>query len=557
MAQKSISISLLLGAALGTPLHGNQQMDLFSVVQYGAVGDGRTLNTDAIAKAVAACAEAGGGTVVVPAGRYLTGPIELRSNIELRLEAGAILEATTDIDAYLKFKRKRGLIYAENGHDISITGPGSLQGNGTAFMENTPKGIEHMDTRYARQGDAYRVGEEDGPMVMRRRPGSLIHFKECRNVAIRDVTLLDAPEWTVHLSDCVIGSIRGIRILNNLLIPNNDGIHCVTSRNVHISDCDIQAGDDAIAITGLHGRPEAFSENITVTNCTLLSRSSGVRVGYGSNSIRRCTFQNLVIHNSNRGLGVFVRDEGSVTDILFDNIIIETRLHTGWWGNGEPIHVSCLPQKSGTSLGRVEGVRFSNIRARSEHGILVWAADGAFIRDLSFSDISLRITDSRFNDRYGGNFDLRPSWDSRFAVFKHDIPAFYAGNVDELAIKGLHVSWPDKLPSFFTHAIKCENVSNLIIDGFVGRQALPDSDIAAVALRRSRAFSIRNCQAAPGTGTFLSLDGASDRRVLSGNDLSAARRLTEPNIPIFAPSQNLLPSAEGRDASTATPPQPQ
>jgi len=549
MTQESISISLLLCAALGTPLHGNQQMDLFSVVQYGAVGDGRTLNTDAIAKAVAACAEAGGGTVIVPAGRYLTGPIELRSNIELRLEAGAVLEATTDLDAYLKFKRKRGLIYAENAHDISMTGPGNLQGNGTAFMENTPKGIEHMDTRYARQADAYRVGEEDGPMVMRRRPGSLIHFKECRNVAIRDVTLLDAPEWTVHLSDCDIGTIHGIRILNNLLIPNNDGIHCVTSRNVHISDCDIQAGDDAIAITGLHGRPEALSENITVANCTLLSRSSGVRVGYGSNSIRRCAFQNLVIHNSNRGLGVFVRDEGSVTDILFDNIIIETRLHTGWWGNGEPIHVSCLPQKSGTSLGRVEGIRFSNVRAQSEHGILVWAADGAIIRDLAFSDISLRITDSRFNDRYGGNFDLRPSWDNRFAVFKHNIPAFYAGNVDQLAIKGLRVSWPDRLPSFFTHAIECEDVSNLLIDDFVGRQALPDSDIAAVALRRSRAFSIRNCQAAPGTGTFLSLEDASDRRVLSGNDLSAARRPTEPKIPLFAPSQNLLPGKGHGDAN--------
>ena len=82
-------------------------------------------------------------------------------------------------------------------------------------------------------------------------------------------------------------------------------------------------------------------ENVAVSNCTLSSRSAGVRVGYGPNPIRNCVFQNLVIRNSNRGLGLFVRQEGSIENVLFNNIVIQTRLHTGhWWGKGEPIHLS-------------------------------------------------------------------------------------------------------------------------------------------------------------------------------------------------------------------------
>lgn len=531
-------------------------MDSFNIIEYGAAGDGRTVNTDPIRKAIDACAAAGGGTVLVPAGRYICGPIELRSNMELRLEAGATLESVKEVEPYLQFARKRGLIYAENAHDVAVIGQGTIQGNGTAFMENTPKKLEHTSGQYTRQGAAYRVLSDDGPMIMRKRPGSLVHFKECRNVAVRDVTLLDAPEWTVTLSDCEIADIRGIRIRNNLLIPNNDGIHCVTSRNIHISDCDIQAGDDAIAITGLWGRPDALCENITVANCTLLSRSSGVRVGYGSNSIRRCTFQNLVIHNSNRGLGVFVRDEGSVTDLLFDNIVIQTRLHTGWWGNGEPVHVSCLPQKQGTQLGRIQGIRFSNVRAQSEHGILVWAADGAVIRDLSFGDVNLEITDSQLNDQFGGNFDLRPSSEDRFSVFKHDIPAFFARGVNGLEIKGLHVSWADQLPPFFTHGVQCDGVTDLLIDGFSGRQASPASRFAAVALHQSRGFTLRNCKAAAGTNVFLSLQETSDPRILFGNDLSSAGRAAEPDDSVFSPSQNLLPdgrSSGSRDATSTRP----
>lgn len=532
-----LAITLTSSISLASPAGGKHP-----VTDYGAA-PGAGPQTDAMNRTVRACAEAGGGTVVVPPGRFITGPIELQSNVELHLEPGAILEGVKDADAYHVNGRKRGIVYAVDAENVSVTGPGTIHGNGTAFMEpDTPKGLEHTSGRHTRQGSDYRVRAADGPMIMRRRPGSLLHFDACRNVTIRDIHLRDAPEWTIHLSDCDVADIRGVRIDNNLLIPNNDGIHCVTCRNVHISDCDVQAGDDAIAITGLRGRPGTLCENITVNNCTLLSRSSGVRVGYGHNSIRRCTFQNLVIHNSNRGLGVFVRDEGSVSDILFDNIIIQTRLHTGWWGNGEPIHVSCLPQRGTTELGRIENVRFSNITADSEHGIVVWAADGAVMREVSLSDVRLRITESPINDQYGGNFDLRPAADDRFTVFSHDIPGLFARGVERLSIDGFRLVWAGDLSDVFGHGIECEYVKGLVISGFHGRQALlAEGGAAAISLRDVRDATVRDCRASSGTSTFLRHAGLSAPALFMGNNLRAARLAIDPEPHGFTMAANLLP----------------
>ncbi|GMU21926.1 MAG: hypothetical protein AMXMBFR13_20140 [Phycisphaerae bacterium] len=531
--------------ARGSSLSAAPSTAVFNVVDLGALGDGKTMNTEAIRKAIAACDGAGGGVVVIPPGRFLTGPIELRSNMELRLESGAVLEGSRNFDDYRgEGRRKHGLITARGARNVSVTGGGTILGNGTAFMQDRPKPLEHMNGQFTRQGTAYHNGRADGPFVMNDRPGFLVHFDGCSEVAVRDVTLRDAPEWTLVFTDCDIADARGVRILNNMLIPNNDGIHCVTSRNIHISDCDIQAGDDAIAVTGLWGRPGALCENITVSNCTLRSRSVAVRVGYGSNSIQRCVFQNLVVHDSNRGLGVFVRDEGSVTDILFSNIVIQTRLHTGWWGNGEPLHVSCIRQKKGTPLGRVEGVTFSNIRARSEHGIVVWANDDSRIRDLAFKDVDLQITPSPLNDDYGGNFDLSPATEERLWVFKHDIPALYARGVDGLRIDGFRVNWAEDLPDFFTHAIECEHFDNLLIDGFEGRQSHPDGRHAAIALRDGRKPTVRHCHAAPDTGIFLSHHSLKDTGLWLGNDLRAAGQVADPAPLPFAEFGGIAPSEE-------------
>lgn len=125
----------------------------------------------------------------------------------------------------------------------------------------------------------------------------------------------------------------------------------------------------------------------------LESASTGVRVGYGRNPIRNCVFQNLVIYNSHRGLGVFARDEGNIENLLFQNITIRTRLYSGhWWGKGEPIHVSAIRQNPAVPVGRIRRVTFSNILADSEGGVVVYGTPKSPIEDLTIHNLRLTVT---------------------------------------------------------------------------------------------------------------------------------------------------------------------
>ena len=247
-----------------------------------------------------------------------------------------------------------GLILAEDVEGVGITGSGTIDGSAASFME--------MD----------RPVEADGPVRARPRPGNMVVFSGCHNFFVRDVTLQNAPFWTLHANGCDNGAITGITVNNDMRVPNNDGIHLTTSRNVRITGCHIRTGDDAIVVTGItdHGPIipgfigyRGVSENIVAAHCTLASRSCGVRVGYGENDMANCVFSDLVITDSNRGLGVFVRNKGSISNVLFSNVVIATRLHSArWWGNGEPIHVSAVPLLPNEGkIGRIENIRFSNI----------------------------------------------------------------------------------------------------------------------------------------------------------------------------------------------------
>jgi len=238
----------------------------FDVRTFGAAGDGKTLDTAAITKAIGAANSAGGGTVLFPPGTYLSGTLELLSNVTLYLEAGSVIEGSTDVKDYggtaeYGFGRKYGidstgegyrvgLIVARNAHNISITGRGTIDGNGDSFfdMKSVHNGVDY-DTKYTRQGADYsaaKYGLEFGPVEVgpNGRPGTMIIFSGCSNILVRDVTLSNSPNWTMHLQGSERANITGIHILNDVLIPNNDGIDCMRCRHVHVSDSDIRAGDD-------------------------------------------------------------------------------------------------------------------------------------------------------------------------------------------------------------------------------------------------------------------------------------------------------------------------
>ena len=249
------------------------------------------------------------------------------------------------------------------------------------------------ESKLTRQGVKYMVNEnvEDGPVDYEERPGHLITISNSRNIEINDLFLEDSPKWTIRIGGSENININQIVIDNNLFIPNNDGIHITSSRNVKISKCDVRAGDDAIIVTGFSsgdkninykfGNKSKISENIKISDCKLKSRSSAIRVGYGENAIKNVVFKNIIIDSSNRGIGIFSRNNSLIENIVFKNIKINTRIHSGgWWGRGEPIHISSIKNTNDGIAGSIRNIYFSNITANSGSGILIYAEKNDLIK---------------------------------------------------------------------------------------------------------------------------------------------------------------------------------
>lgn len=530
--------------------HAQEQGYVYNVTRYGAIGDGKTLDTPAITRAIEAASKNGGGTVFFPAGTYVTGTFELLSNVTLRLGDGSVLEGSRDtsqykLKSYFKLRAyksgqsgeglRAGIIVANHANNIAIVGHGTIQGNGMYFMNpKTPHYGGDFVKSMTWQGEAFlspKFGDSDGPikpwMPWADRPGALIILAQSENVLVKDITIKDSPNWTVNIEDCKNVEVRGINILNSPLIPNNDGIN-IMAKNARISDCNIWTADDGIAANEC--------DNLTVTNCVISSRSSAIRFDGG----RYCTFDNLIFRDTNRGIGVY----DSARYVLFSNIIMQTHQFTGdWWGKAEPIYVVVRLEQPFNGRTLIKDIRFTNITANAEDGIIIYGTRDNVIKNITLDHIRLKIKGGAHADAVGGNFDLRGlGANPALSLFKHDIPGIYAQYVDGLHIDDFKLEWADSLPPYFSNGIYCEHFKDIRIDGFSGRQAQLHGSKATITLEHGEDVSIMNSSAPKGTGTFLYLKDVKDRRQFLGNDLRDARRPSEPSGAGFmAMSGNLLP----------------
>ncbi len=564
-----LALAALLLAALAalpqTTPHETTPRGVCNVRDYGAAGDGITLDTAAINKAIRACAAAGGGTVLFPPGKYVTGTFEMLSNITLNLEAGSTIAGSKNVEDYGKIGdfglgrdygtnssgegERVGIIIARGAHDIAIVGRGAIDGNGDDFMDlSAPHFGPDFDAQFTRNPEGFTRAVHDisyGPIEPKQhgagRPGTMLIFFNCRNLLIRDVTLRAAPNWTLHLQSTEQAVISGIHIDNNPLIPNNDGIDCLGCRHVHISDSDIRAGDDDFAIFG--------SEDVNVTNCSMSSRSAAIRL----ENTRNSTFQNLTME-TNRGIGIFHRGDEVTDSVLFSDIVIRTKLIPGhWWGKAEPIYIAVSPCERGVCQGGVRNVTFSNVTADAESGMLIYGAAGSPITGLTLDRVRLRIhsPEPAIAGAIGGNFDLR--WTARNlteAVFKNDIPGVYCRWVKGLQIRGLELQWDDQLPEYFSDGIRCEDFQDLEIREFVGRQAHAATG-AAISLANGSGLSIIDSRAAAGTRLFLGLTDVTNLRVFVNHDLSEAKEILAPSTTVFKTSLGLPPKSVKRAATAA------
>ncbi|MBD0374603.1 MAG: glycoside hydrolase family 28 protein [Flavisolibacter sp.] len=452
--------------------------NVFNVKDYGAKGDGKTDDASAIQKAIDACNVAGGGQVLLPAsGTFLASPFTLKSNIDFHVEAGAKLLANPDEKVYTKsaFRQNpgEGTIWmgGENIENLTISGSGEINGNGISFMG------EELD-------DSYVLKPFN---ILDPRP-HVLTIVGGKNIRIRDIHIGNSAYWTVHLVGCSDVVISGITLLNSLKVRNSDGIDVDHSKNVRISDCYIESGDDCICLKNRREYEEfGPCENILVSNCTMTSRSCAIKIGSeNTDTIRQVVFNNCIIKNSNRGVGIQNRDEGLVSDVIFSNMIIESHLFSDvWWGKAEPIYVTAYRRANANNkdanwrfpkgaiegrVGEVKNIHFSNIQCASENGVYISGESTDKISNIVFDGVDVFI--NKTTTIPGGVYDRRPSNVEGFV--KGRTSAFYFDQAKNIAMRNCSVRWGSNKTNYFAHALETNGINKINIINFTGTSAFPN-----------------------------------------------------------------------------------
>jgi Glycosyl hydrolases family 28 len=338
------------GSALAGPAEpsdGAAGTRTYNVRNFGAKGDGRTLDTKAVQAAIDRCNQDRGGTVLVPAGTFLIGTVELKSNVTLRIAAQGKLLGSDDGEQYraasvIPLKGDTtlddgnvGLIFAAHAQNITIEGPGTIDGRGSKF-------------RSPRRGVLPPSGRGGSG-----RPYHLLLYR-CKNVRVRDIFLLASAYHSVRIIESSFVWADGIRIYNRVN-TNNDGFHFISSQYVHVSNCDVQSQDDACALFG-------SCRNVTITNSTFSTRWAVFRFGGGSPE--NVTVSNCVIYET-YGCPIKMQfgPASQAQNILFSNLVMQDV--TGPISidlNNRPPHDGHSSQPS--SKGFVRNIMFNGIRAR-------------------------------------------------------------------------------------------------------------------------------------------------------------------------------------------------
>ena len=445
-------------------------MKEYNVLLYGAKGDGKTNDSQAIQSAIDECAENGGGTVLLESGKiFYSDSIRLRQNVDLHIQKGARLKATGSIDGYIRPSKmindpKTALIgnpvtgkpsfvfiYGYEADNCTISGEGVIDANGHAFVRRKDK--------YYVTGDFYP------------RP-TVIYIEKSNHITFKDFTVVDAPFWTLHPAGCDDVLIDRIRILNDLDVANSDGIDPDHCSNVRILGCHITCADDCICLKASKGNAEyGPCENIVIDGCTLVSTSAAVKIGTeGVGDFRNVIVSNCVISRSNRGLSIQIRDGGCVENVTYSNIIIETRRFCpDWWGTAEPIVLTTFNRDENTKSGTIKNIRFFNVTAKGENGVLIHGNKDNFIENVTFENCKIELTKTSKWDC--GLYDLRPCLEH--GVEKYDNSAFFIRYAKNIVIEKTQTSWGSLCESY-KHALDAENTENLELIRFSGKAASPE-----------------------------------------------------------------------------------
>jgi len=329
--------------------------DYYCITDFGAVGDGSTDNTRSIAAAIAVCGKAGGGQVVVPPGVFLTGSIHLVSNMTLHLQAGAtvLFSDNYDSEEHYPFVESRWagtelwmyspLVFGKDLTNVAITGKGTFDGNprklwdyfyarlnGVAMEDEKPSSDREKQLAQLNRGRYENTdcgGRGLGAMILR---PPLMELNNCRNVRLDGFTNQNSPFWNTHLVYCQNVTVHDLTFRNPPGAPNGDGLDLDSCNGVRVSNCCFDVNDDCLALkSGMNddgARVGKATENVTISNCTMLRGHGGVVMGSdGAGGVRNVTVTNCVFVGTSRGIRLKSnRGRYSVfQDLRFDNIIMQ------------------------------------------------------------------------------------------------------------------------------------------------------------------------------------------------------------------------------------------
>lgn len=493
----------------------------YNVRSFGAKGDGKELDTAAFQAAIDACTNERGGTVLVPAGHFVVGTIELKSNVTLRLATGARILGSTDIDDY----RSRGatpgssfgraLLYAADAENIVIEGNGTIEGRGKEYLDGA---------------------RDDGETNPGRPRPHLAEFVRCKGLVLRDFSLLDSAYWCTRITQCSFVRVDGVRIHSRVNF-NNDGLHFTSCEHVKVLNCDIACEDDACALFG-------SNRDVTITNCTFSTRWSVFRFGGGNPgdiAISNCVINDTFGCPIKMQIGAGSRIE----NVLFSNLVMNNVTGPIYIGLGSSPRNSLKPGETRPG-GVVRNLMFRGILATvsaapdlsgypylpntpisdiypGEHRtcINLTAAQGQFIENVVFSDVHVTFAGGGTAEE-GALRDV-PQMSGAEYFAGGVLPAYglYARNVRGLTLNNVRfeVASPDLRP-----ALVFDGVEDAAVTGF-SAQANVDAE-SMLRFRNTRDVLLSGVRVLGRGGVLLEVEGdRSGDITVAGGDL---RKATKP-----------------------------
>jgi hypothetical protein len=428
--------------------------------------------TKAVQAAIDLCSARGGGVAYVPPGQYTTGPLWLKSNVELRLEAGATIALSQNPADWPD--GAPALLNSRGARNIAITGRGTLDGKAryeyTSPRDNDVEIEQEMDN--ARKAGVemkryYRTGVQK----------YLVVLEDSREIRMEGVRLVNSPLWTVRLQDCDQVWIRGVSVYSDLEKGvNADGIDIVSTSNVLISDSIIITADDSICLKtdvmdggeGAGRRTVRPTENVTVSNCILSSSSTPMVIGTETYAdIRHVVFSNIVVRDSNRVFGINVQDGATVNDVRFQNVTFElNRRHWNWWGSAEVFKFVLKKRTAESRLGRIEDIVIDGAQGTARGTSLIAGHAERPLKNVTIKGLSVRMLAENKPDKRVSH-------------------AMVIERVQNLKLDDIEVAWDGQDPEpGWGSALVLRDIEGLAMYGFHGQAGSRDAAVPAILKER-------------------------------------------------------------------------